>query len=171
MIRKRGGNFIYTEDEIEDSKFKIQNFKDIGVSGFVFGSLFCHPERSRRICIDKKTNEVLIHSAHPLPCTFHRAFDHTENLFESLETIINCGFTRILCSGGKGNAIDNLERLKKLNEAAKGRITIMPGGGVRSSNIEKLVETGCTDFHSSGILSGEVANENEVAILKSLIQK
>ena len=171
MIRKRGGNFIYTEDEIEDSKFKIQNFKDIGVSGFVFGSLFCHPERSRRICIDKKTNEVLIHSAHPLPCTFHRAFDHTENLFESLEDIIDCGFNRILCSGGKGNAIDNVEVLKKLNEAANGRITIMPGGGVRSSNIEKLLDTCCAEFHSSGILKGEIANENEVAILKSLIQK
>jgi copper homeostasis protein len=177
MIRKRGGNFIYTEDEMEDSKFKIQNFKEIGVSGFVFGSLFCHPEQpalnlfqgSRRICIDKKTNEGLIHSANGLPCTFHRAFDHTENLFESLEDIIDCGFTRILCSGGKGNAIDNLETLKKLNEAAKGRISIMPGGGVRSSNIEKLLETGCNEFHSSGILSGEMANESEIRKLKKIL--
>jgi copper homeostasis protein len=200
MIRKRGGNFIYTEDEIQDSKLKIQNFKDIGVSGFVFGILQSsmnpsfdtssknrttqddHLQRSATASVtlsrsesssfvSKGNNQQLVKLAYPLPCTFHRAFDHTENIFESLEDIIDCGFTRILCSGGQGNAIDNIETLKKLNEAAKDRITIMPGGGVRSTNIEKLLETGCTEFHSSGILSGEVANENEVAILKSLIQK
>ena len=213
MIRPRGGDFIYTDKEIQDSKFKIQNFKDIGVSGFVFGILQSsnnpsfparmnlsgentssknrpdgyrdqddHLHRSDTTSVtlsrsesanfvSKGINQQLVELAYPLPCTFHRAFDHTENLFESIEDIIDCGFNRILCSGGKGNAIDNVEVLKKLNEAAIGRITIMPGGGVRSSNIEKLVETGCTEFHSSGILKGEIANENEVAILKSLIQK
>lgn len=200
MIRKRGGNFIFTEDEMEDSKWKIQNFKDIGVKGFVFGILqssnnasfdtssknrMSQDDQLHRSAIASVTlsrsespnfvskgfNQQLVKLAYPLPCTFHRAFDQTEDLFESLEDIIECGFTRILCSGGKGNAIDNLETLKKLTEAAKGRIIIMPGGGVRSSNIENLIETGCTEFHSSGILKGEVVNENEVAILKSLIQK
>lgn len=139
------------------------------MSGFVFGVLSCHPERSRRIYIDKSINQQLVKSINGLPCTFHRAFDHTENLFESLEDIIDCGFTRILCSGGKGNAIDNIETLKKLNEAAKGRITIMPGGGVRSTNIEKLLETGCKEFHSSGIINGEIADAQEIICIKNTL--
>jgi len=198
MIRKRGGNFIYTEDEIQDSKLKIQNFKDIGVSGFVFGILQSsnnlsfdtssknrttqddHLHRSATASVtlsrseslnfvSKGINQQLVKLAYPLPCTFHRAFDHTENIFESLETIIDCGFTRILCSGGKGNAIDNLETLKKLNETAKRRITIMPGGGVRSTNIEKLLDTGCTEFHSSGIISGEIADAQEIIRIKNTL--
>lgn len=159
MIRPRN-DFNISESEISDFEFQISNFKEIGVSGFVFGAM-------KDSELDYLKLKHLVNFS-KLPCTCHRVFDKTSNLFDSLEKVIDCGFKRILCSGGKGNAIDNLETLIKLNEAAKGKITIMPGGGVRSTNIEKLLGTGCTEFHSSGIINGEIANEYEI---KQLISK
>lgn len=160
MIRPRS-DFKISESEISDFEFRISNFKDIGVKGFVFGAI-------KDSELDFLKLKHLVNYS-KLPCTCHRVFDKTSNLFDSLEKTIDCGFTRILCSGGKGNAIDNLETLKKLNEAAKGRITIMPGGGVRSTNIEKLLETSCAEFHSSGIISGEIANAQEIVRIKNTI--
>lgn len=160
MIRPRN-DFNISESEISDFEFQISNFKEMGASGFVLGAV-------KDSELDYQKLKHLVNYS-KLPCTCHRVFDKTPNLFDSLEKVIDCGFTHILCSGGKGNAIDNLETLKKLNEAAKGRITIMPGGGVRSSNIEKLLATGCVEFHSSGILSGEMADEEEIKQLKRLI--
>lgn len=161
MIRPQN-NFLMSETQIRNSISEIRNFEEIGVKGFVIGSI-----KNNRL--DKSSNLQIIQSSN-LPFTLHRAFDRTENLFQTLEDAIEIGFKRILCSGGKGNAIDNIEILKKLNEAASNRITIMPGGGVRSSNIEKLLETGCKEFHSSGILSGEIANANEIETLKNILQ-
>lgn len=153
MIRPQN-NFLLSETQIRNSISEIRNFEEIGVKGFVIGSI-----NNNRL--DKSSNLQIIQSSN-LPFTLHRAFDRTVNLFQTLEDAIEIGFNRILCSGGKGNAIDNIEMLKKLNEAASNRITIMPGGGVRSSNIEKLLETGCNEFHSSGILSGGIADEDEI---------
>lgn len=162
IIRNRP-DFIINDSEISNLKTQISNFESIGVKGFVFGSI-------KNNSLDKVALQQLIQSSN-LPCTLHRAFDKTENLFQTLEDAIEIGFKRILCSGGKGNAIDNIEMLKKLNEKAAGRIRIMPGGGVRSTNIEKLLETGCKEFHSSGIINGEIANTNEIEALKTILQK
>lgn len=167
MVRPRN-DFNISESEISDFgpdsyRDQISNFESIGVKGFVFGAM-------KNGELDFSILHQIVKSTN-LPCTCHRVFDRTPDLFESLEKVINYGFTRILCSGGKGNAIDNVEMLKKLNEKAAGRIIIMPGGGVRSTNIEELMKTGCTEFHSSGILSGEVADEGEIRKLKSLISK
>lgn len=160
MIRPRN-DFNISESEISEFGSAISEFEKIGAKGFVFGAI----KNDELDCFQLQKIVKLTN----LPCTCHRVFDRTSDLFFSLEKVIECGFTRILCSGGKGNALDNLETLTQLNEVAKGRITIMPGGGVRSSNIEKLLETGCMEFHSSGILSGETVDEAEIKKLKRLI--
>lgn len=166
MIRSRNDFNISNNESRKLSgsniEILIRKFEKIGVAGFVFGS-------TKNNCLHKSSNFQIIQSSN-LPFTLHRAFDKTENLFQTLEDAIEIGFKRILCSGGKGNAIDNVETLKQLNEKAAGRITIMPGGGVRSSNIEKLIATGCTEFHSSGILNGEMADEKEIKKIKYFIE-
>lgn len=160
MLRPQN-DFKLNETQLQNSKSEIRNFESVGVKGFVLGAM-------KDGELDFSKLQQIVNSTN-LSCTCHRVFDQTSNLFESLEKVIECGFKRILCSGGKGNAIDNVEMLTKLNEKADGRIIVLPGGGVRSTNIEKLLETGCMEFHSSGILSGEVADAGEINKLKKLI--
>jgi copper homeostasis protein len=67
-----------------------------------------------------------------------------------LEDVIECGFDRLLTSGGEGTAIDNIEVLKKLFKQAGRRIIIIPGGGVRAQNMMAIMEaTKCKEIHSA----------------------
>jgi copper homeostasis protein len=166
MIRPRGGNFVYAESEFDQMKSDIIKFKRIGVSGFVFGIL------NEDNTINKNQNKELVDLAHPLPCTFHRAFDEVTHTIQALEDIIQCGFTTILTSGQAPNVVEGVDQLARLVEAADKRITIMPGGGLRSSNIEFIQQkTQATFFHSSAIIDeGELPNPNEIVALKSKLQ-
>jgi Uncharacterized protein involved in copper resistance len=92
----------------------------------------------------------MVEWAYPMGVTCNRAFDSTPDPFKALEEIIECGCERILTSGQKTAAPDATEMLAKLVQQADERIVIMPGAGVRSSNIETLIkETGATEFHTS----------------------
>jgi copper homeostasis protein len=85
-----------------------------------------------------------------LGVTFHRAFDRTRDAFEALETIIDIGCERILTSGLTPNVTEGTSMLTQLVEAADNRITIMPGSGVKSSNINALAtQTRAVEFHTS----------------------
>jgi copper homeostasis protein len=144
MVRPRGGDFVYTPGEFELMKLQVKEFREAGVQGLVFG---CLTEQNE---IDEERNGILLELAGTLPCTFHRAVDHTPDLFFAVEKLAEMGFKRVLTSGGKGNAMDHVDVLTELVNKFIG-IGILPGGGVRSSNIEKLLTTGATEFHSSGI--------------------
>lgn len=163
MIRPRGGNFVYSDAEFLQMKNEILQFKKIGVNGFVFGIL----TENNLIHIAK--NSELFELAKPFPCTFHKAFDEVSDAFQSLEEIISCGFQTILTSGQKPNVVEGINRLAELVSKANNRITIMPGGGLRSTNIEFLQEkTKATFYHSSAITDGsETASPKEVNQLKS----
>ena len=60
----------------------------------------------------------------------------------------------------------------KLVEQAKNRIEIMPGGGLRSSNISELNQIVNTNwYHSSAITDGsEIASSEEIMQLKNKLQ-
>lgn len=94
--------------------------------------------------IDEKSCKRLIQAARGKPCTFHRAMDSIpKSLMPSqLELLINLGFTSLLTSGGPPDAVSNVGTIKELVEAAKGRIEVIVGGGVRSGNLDVLRETG-----------------------------
>ena len=162
MIRPRGGNFVYTDAEFEQMKSEIEQFKKINVDGFVFGIL------NNDNSYDSVRNKELVTLAGSVPCTFHRAFDVVENVFESLESLIDCGFKTVLTSGQEENVMRGIEVLKTLEEKAKGRIVVMPGGGLRSSNIEILDQkVNAFYYHSSAITdSSEIANGDEVKKIK-----
>jgi copper homeostasis protein len=162
MIRPRGGDFCYNEDEFEQMKNDIVMFKRLGVQGYVFGILTKDHE------VDIERNKDLIAFAHPFPCTFHRAFDRTKDVYQSLETIISLGFQTILTSGAAENVLDGMNTLKVLVNKANGRIAIMPGGGLRSSNIALIKkETAAHYFHSSAIVDASLqADHQEIQLLK-----
>lgn len=163
MIRPRGGNFVYSDVEFQQMKNEILQFKKLAVNGFVFGIL--NEDNS----INKTQNTELVNLAKPFSCTFHRAFDEVEDAFQSLEDIIACGFQTILTSGQKPNVTEGVNRLAELVSKANNRITIMPGGGLRTTNIEFIKEkTKATFYHSSAITNGnETANPEEIQQIKS----
>lgn len=162
MIRPRGGNFVYSDAEFLQMKNEILQFKEIGVNGFVFGIL------TENNSINSIQNTELVELAKPFPCTFHRAFDEVSNAFQSLEEIIACGFQTILTSGQQPNVMEGVNQLAALVSKANNRITIMPGGGLRSRNIEHIQEkTKATFYHSSAITDKtETANSEEIIQLK-----
>jgi copper homeostasis protein len=166
MIRQRGGNFVYTLTELMVMHWVIENLKEAGVDGFVFGVL-THEHK-----VDIESNKSLIKAAEPLPCTFHKAFDEVSDHEQALEDIINCGFKTVLTSGQAPNVNEGLSRLSDLVKLADNRITIMPGGGLRSTNIETIQQnTKAVFYHSSAITDGsETAAATEVQALKSKLQ-
>ncbi len=163
MVRPRGGNFTYTDEEFAEMKNTILKVRAEQVDGFVFGVL--HQDNS----INVRQNAELVALAHPLPCTFHRAFDAVPDAFLALEAVINCGFKTILTSGQMPNVVEGAERLAILVEKANNRIVIMPGGGLRASNVAFLQQkTKAHWYHSSAITQGnQTADAAEILSLKS----
>lgn len=144
IIRPRGGNFFYDEEELAIIKQDILLCKQLGCDGISTGVQKQNGE------IDTDQLKRIVEWAYPMGVTCHRVFDATPDAFKALEDIIDCGCERILTSGQKSAAPEGSDMLAKLVQQADGRIIIMPGAGVRSSNIEKLIqETGATEFHTS----------------------
>lgn len=144
IIRPRGGDFLYTEEEYNIMRQDVQVCKQFGCDGVVIGLL------NRDGSIDKKRTAALIELAYPLGVTFHRAFDRCLDPLVAMEELIEIGCERILTSGQKPAAPDGVELIAEFNRIADGRIIIMPGSGVRKENIKMLADkTGCTEMHSS----------------------
>jgi copper homeostasis protein len=166
MIRPRGGNFVYSEAEFNQMQSDISELKELKVNGFVFGIL--KDDKT----INGEQNQILVDLAKPFPCSFHRAFDEVENPSKALEQLIDCGFKTILTSGQAQNVTEGIDCLTELVSKANNRITIMPGGGLRSTNIETIQQnTKAVFYHSSAITDGsETAAASEVQALKSKLQ-
>jgi copper homeostasis protein len=144
IIRPRGGDFFYSEEEFEIMKQDILFCKEAGVDGVVFGILDAVGN------VDIQRNIELLELARPMTATFHRAFDVTSDASKALEDIINIGFDTLLTSGGKLKATEGKQLIKELVEKASGRIDIMPGSGINKDNIVGMMEyTGATTFHLS----------------------
>lgn len=167
LIRLRGGNFHYSADEIFAMKKSIIEFTDLGADGFVFGCLDGENE------IDKHANTILLQTAQPLPCTFHRAFDRVEDQKSALKKIIDMGFSSILTSGGENNALAGARHLARLNKESAGLIEIMAGGGIRAENISELRKIHDARWYHSACIteSSGKADKNEIIKLKSLLIK
>jgi len=144
IIRPRGGDFLYSKAEFEIMLEDVACCRDAGCQGVVLGLLLA----DGRVDVDR--TKRLVEKAEPMEVTFHRAFDRVANASQSLEEVIHCGCRRVLTSGGMPNASEGIPQIAALQTQAMGRITIMPGAGIRSSNIEQIVrQTGATELHSS----------------------
>lgn len=158
IIRPRGGDFLYTEAEIQSMLMDIELCKELKVHGVVFGCLTKEGE------IDVPLMRRLIEAAKPLSVTCHRAFDVCKDPFKALEELIELGCDRILTSGQQSNAVTGIPLLKQLVEKAGDRIIIMPGCGVRENNIAQIeAETGAKEFHTSArsIVYSQMEYRNE----------
>src|SRR6266849_8513067 len=143
MIRPKPGDFIYDEKCFEEMRREIALAKDEGMNGVVLGILCA--DRS----VDVAATRALVELARPMEVTFHRAFDASRDLLEALEEVISTGATRVLTSGGAKDALSGVHVLRELVRAAGERITVMPGGGIRSENIAEVRSaSGAREFHS-----------------------
>lgn len=143
MIRPRGGDFCYSQAEMEQMIEEIRFARACGADGVVFGVLTPDGE------VDRARTKALVTEAEGLEVTFHRAFDMTRDPFAALETLVACGCTRILTSGGCNTAMEGAATLGELVRRAAGRIEIMAGSGVRASNARQLAATGVDALHFS----------------------
>ena len=117
---------MVSDAEFNQMKSEILQFKKMQIDGFVFGIL--NEDQS----VNAAQNSELVELANPIPCTFHRAFDVANDVSQSLEDVILCGFKTILTSGQENNVVEGMDTLAKWR---KKQIThgILRGGGLRSS--------------------------------------
>ena len=145
IIRPRGGDFLYTDLEVQTMIKDIQAAKELQVDGIVIGCLTANGD------VDIKQMEHLMREADGLSVTFHRAFDMCRNPHQTLQEIIALGCDRILTSGQQPTAVQGIPMLKQLQMEADEHIIIMPGCGINPSNIQQIAnETGTKEFHLSG---------------------
>ncbi|KAF2665366.1 hypothetical protein BT63DRAFT_482315 [Microthyrium microscopicum] len=150
MIRPRGGSFSYSDEEYNTMQDQVQQFGGVA-DGFVFGML-----RSEDNKVDTERCKALVELAKGKPCTFHRAFDVSNNMEEALDDVEECGFSYILTSGGADKAVDGIDHLVELAEMIerkKYKVQLIIGGGVRTNNLRKLRDTltSVTWFHTSAL--------------------
>jgi copper homeostasis protein len=144
LIRPREGDFFYSAREFSTMRRQIQNAKDLNMDGIVLGVLDQDSQ------VDIARTRELVEFAHPLPVTFHRAFDETRCSQKSLEAVIHTGASRLLTSGCSPNAIKGLSTLTELVRQAEGRLSVMPGSGITPSNVVQVVRTtAAREIHGS----------------------
>jgi copper homeostasis protein len=144
IIRPRAGNYLYDEEEYAMMKRDILICRDLGCDGISVGAQKINGE------INTEMLKRIVEWAGPMGVTCNRAFDCAPDPFKALEDVIDCGCERILTSGLKSAAPAAGKLLGELVKAAGDKIIIMPGAGIKSSNIKKLVsESNATEFHGS----------------------
>lgn len=143
MIRPRGGDFLYSNDEFKIMLRDIEYARKAGATGVVFGILT--PDGK----VDIRRTRLLVEAAHGMETTFHRAVDMTSDYTQAINDIIDTGCTRILTSGGYDKAIDGIEGIVQAIAIASGRIEVMIGSGVTSANARQLASIGANALHFS----------------------
>ena len=143
MVRPRSGGFVYSDAEIATMLADIDRLRVAGAHGVVIGALTVEG------AVNSRAVRALVQTSRPLPVTFHKAFDAIEDQPAALERLVDAGVQRILTSGGQPSALDGKARIAELIRQANGRIVVMPGGGVRASNVVAIVRaTGAREVHA-----------------------
>lgn len=142
IIRPRGGDFCYSDEEVEIMRRDIAVAKQLCADGVVLGILDADGH------VDVHLTRQLVELARPLNVTFHRAFDMSADLFESLEDVCASHADRLLTSGGEQTCLQGAETIARLAKAARGRIAIMAGGGIGHHDAAAIIErTGVREIH------------------------
>jgi len=147
MIRPRAGNFEYSVDEFKEMKAEIEQFKTLDIKGVVFGLLSGQS-------IDYERTKELAELAYPLEVCFHKAIDEVDDPVAAIKLLNKIPeITRILTSGQKATAVEGLETLKLMMQAARKDLSIMPAGKVKGSNIDQIHQKlHAIEYHGRSIL-------------------
>jgi len=144
LVRPRGGDFCYGDDELLVMRQDVLTAKDLGADGVVLGIL------SEDGSVNGEQARRLAELAKPMHVTFHRAIDMSKDMSQSLEDVIATGAERVLTSGGEETAVAGAEMIRKLVRQAGGRIAVMAGSGINRTNLcELIAKTGVREVHAS----------------------
>lgn len=149
MVRARGGDFVYSADEMRVMLADARAIAGLSARstvpvGIVFGALL--PDGR----VDEDALAAVIEAAAGLPVTFHKAFDETPDLAAAYETLAAHGVERVLTSGGAATAAEGADVLAELSarSATPGSPRVLVGGSVRAHNVGDLLErTGADEVH------------------------
>lgn len=144
MTRPRESGFCYSSAEFQVMIQDATAMLEWGVSGIAFGVI------TENGSVDEQRCRQMVQVVGPgRDSVFHRAFDLIEDQGEALETLIRCGVTRVMTSGGKPTAREGQSRIADLVARAAGRIEILAAGGIRSDHVTPLIQqTGVTQVHA-----------------------
>ena len=95
MIRPRGGDFLYTDEEFAQMLDDVRFARAEGADCVVAGLLTADGQ------IDEARTAALVAEAGSMEVTFHRAFDMVRDQREALEALVRAGCRRVLTSGGR----------------------------------------------------------------------
>lgn len=151
MIRPRGGDFVYNNLEIAIMLEDIRLTAQAGSQGVVFGALTADKK------LDKANLEKLIAASKGMEIVFHMAFDELsdDDQLEAIDWLSQVGVTRILTRAGVSG--DSLEKrfahYHRILEHAKGKIEILPGGGIDLDNRQIFIDQlGVTQLHGTKVV-------------------
>ena len=153
MIRSRGGDFVYTADEVAIMKASITDLLEIGVLEFVFGTLTAENE------VDFSLLRDLCGAVNGCPVTFHKAIDMVPDQLSAIHAFAEIpNLKYVLTSGGAPSAKSGLEQLRRLVAEAPSGVTIISAGGVTNENLDNLHNAiGGKEYHGRRIV-GELIN-------------
>ncbi len=144
LVRPRGGDFVFSAAEADTMLRDIELCREAGAAAVVIGAL------DSRGDVDMPLMRRLCDAASGMSVTFHRAFDVCADPLAAFEDVLALGCDRLLSSGHESDAFKGRFFIAELVERAAGRIIVMPGCGVRRSNIARIAaDTGAVEFHAS----------------------
>ena len=144
LVRPRGGDFVFSAAEADTMLRDIELCREAGAAAVVIGALDSRGE------VDMPLMRRLCDAASGMSVTFHRAFDVCADPIAAFEDVLALGCDRLLSSGHESDAFKGRFFIAELVERAAGRIIVMPGCGVRRSNIARIAaDTGAVEFHAS----------------------
>jgi copper homeostasis protein len=145
MVRPRGGGFVYSADEFRTMERDVELMLGHGAAGVALGVLTA----DRAIDVER-CRALIGRVGGGRQVVFHRAFDLVSDPLGALERLIDLGIGRVLTSGQRASALEGADLIRRLVERARGRIEVMPGGGIRAGNAAEVVaRTGAGQVHGS----------------------
>ena len=154
LIRPRGGDFVYSDLEVEIMKHDIQVCKQIGIDGVVLGTL------TEENTINTELLNELVNLAKPLDVTFHKAIDETIDIVGEFKRLLAYQIDRILTSGGAESVYEGQQTINEMTRLSDGKIKIIAAGKIHQSdlsNLQKIIKT--NEFHGKKIV-GDLSNSS-----------
>lgn len=143
LVRPRSGNFVYTSQTLEVLLQDCEQIQALGVVGIVTGAL------TAQASLPLSFLEKLRVSLSQCALYFHRAFDDVKVPGKALEELIRMGFDGLLSSGQHPTALAGIEQLQQWKQAAKGKLVVMPGSGIKADNVVHFQKAGFEWVHLS----------------------
>lgn len=132
MLRNRGGDFVYSMEDVFLMKASLAQLLQLDIQGIVFGAL--HQNNT----INKELTQDICELAGDIPVTFHKAIDSCIDILAATAVLKTTSIRSILTSGGESTAADGALIIKQIIAIAGPDIDIISAGKITSDNILEI---------------------------------